>query len=59
MQIKLIPAMLLTIIVIAGLSFIFVHWRYHPKQTQLDSFEALKKRLVGGKLALIQFHAPL
>jgi hypothetical protein len=41
------------------LSFVIVHWRYHPRQTQLDSFEALKKRLDRGKPALLQFHAPL
>jgi len=59
MQIELIPTILLTIIAIAGLSFVVLHWRYHPRQTQLDSYDSLKKRLHGGKPALIQFHAPL
>lgn len=58
MQIDLIPTILLTIFAIAGLSFVVLHWRYHPKQTQLDSFDSLKKRLGRGKPALIQFHAP-
>jgi hypothetical protein len=59
MQIEPVPAILLTILAVAGLSFVIVHWRYHPRQTQLDSFEALKKRLDRGKPALLQFHAPL
>ena len=59
MHIELVPAVLLTIIAVAGLVFLGVHWKYHPKQTQLDSFEALKEQLSGGKPALLQFHAPL
>jgi len=59
MYMELVPAVLLTVIVIAGLAFLLVHWKYHPRQTQLDSFEALKERLDRGKPALVQFHAPL
>lgn len=59
MQNEVIPIILLIIIAIAGLVFVFLHWRYHPKETPLDSFDSLKERLERGKPALIQFHAPL
>lgn len=59
MNIETIPAAMLAILFIAGTLFLIVHWRFHPKETQLDSIERLEKRLVGGKPTLIQFHAPL
>jgi hypothetical protein len=45
--------------VLAVLVFIGLHWRFHIRQTPLDSFDALQKRLRGGKPVLVQFHAPL
>ena len=34
---------------LAGSSIIVVHWRYYPRQTQLDSFEALIETISGGE----------
>ena len=51
----------LTLVALAVISvaFIYLHWRYHPQATPLDSFVALQKRLRQGKPTLLQFHAPM
>lgn len=59
MSIELVPAIVLTLLVLAIVAFLTLHWRLDPRQTSLDSFESLQGRLNEGKPFLVQFHAPL
>jgi hypothetical protein len=55
----LTPTIILVLLALLTLAFLFVHWRFHTKQTSLESFNALQERLKKGKPVLVQFSAPL
>lgn len=55
----LLPAIVLILFLAFILAFFAFHWRFHVKQTQLDSFTVLQQRLLAGKPVVVQFSAPL
>lgn len=54
-----ISNLMLVVLAVMGAAFIYLHWRYHPQATPLDSFAALQKRLRQGKPTILQFYAPM
>lgn len=59
MPATLLPSIVLVIFLAFILAYLAFHWRFHVKQTRLDSFKALQQRLRAGKPVVVQFSAPL
>jgi hypothetical protein len=59
MPATLLPAIVLILFLAFILAYLAFYWRFHVRQTRLDSFTALQQRLRAGKPAVIQFSAPL
>lgn len=59
MSSNLFPAIALVLFLGFILAYLAFHWRFHVKQTRLESFDALQRRLRAGKPVVVQFSAPL